>query len=223
MTRIFVTILLFACACSLQAQDEQNPYEGTALQAYLEYCLYQREAMTKKSTRQLRECIDESTESDFRFNDVHIRLFDIGTDIEAVDVPQAGKVEMYFTPDYVDELLMHDTDYRDAELEGPALMRDVETPNCMYTHQALGPAQTGLYRIPCTGHTRLICVPAPDRLVSVQVTSESGVQEAFTLEDAATAETPYIDCAWDMDQPGTVLIRITNLSKKTATFVLAMD
>ncbi|MCR4613809.1 MAG: hypothetical protein K5778_07390 [Bacteroidaceae bacterium] len=219
----FLLTALFLITLPLQAQEADNRYEGTALQAYLEYCLFQREAMTKKSTKLLRECIEESTESDFRFNDIPIRLSDITDDIETVEAATPSKVEMYYTPDYVDELLMHDTDYRDDELEGPALMRDVQASNCMYTHQALGAGQTGLYRIPCVGHTRLICVPAPDRLISVQVTSESGVAEPFTLSDQATRDTPYTDCAWDMDQQGSVLLRVTNLSKKNTSFVIATD
>lgn len=223
--RLLFTAMLLACACGMKAQDDQNPNEGTGLQAYLEYCLYQREAMARKSTQQLRECIEESTQSDFRFNDVPIRMNNISDDIEEVDVPKGNKVEMYFTPDYVDELLMHDTDYRDEELEGPALMRDteLEVPNCMYTHQALDVDQSGTYRIECSGRTRLICVPDPNGLVSVTVTSESGTDQPFKLEDKATPDTPYTDCAWNMTSTGTVLIKVTNLSKQKVSFVLAMD
>lgn len=220
--KTMITLFLLACTLTMQAQED-NPYEGTPLQAYLDYCLYQREAMTKKSTEQLRECIEESTESDFRFNDVRIRLSDITDYLEKVDVPKGNKVETYYTPDFVDELLMHDTDYRDDELEGPALMREVESPNCMYAHQALGVGQSGTYRIECYGPTRLICVPDPEGLISVTITSESGTDQPFTLEDKATTESPYTDCAWEMTDKGSVLIKVTNLSNKKVSFVMAMD
>ena len=222
MKTIF-TLLLLAGSLTALAQDEQSPYEGTPLQAYLEFCLYQREAMTKKSTEQLRECIEESTESDFRFNDVAIRLYDFTNDIEAVETTKGVKVDTYYTPDYVDELLMHDTDYRDAELEGPALMRDTEIANCMYAHQALAGGASGTWRIHCEGKTRLVCVPSPNGLVSVEITSESGVNQPFTLEDKATKDSPYTDCAWEMDEQGTVLVKVTNLSNKNVSFVLATE
>ena len=170
--RFILSTLWLLSALSVCAQHaDDNRYEGTGLQAYLEFCLSQREAMQKKSTDQLRECIEESTQSEFRFNDVRILMQELGDDLEEVIVPGVPKVSMEYTPDYVDQLLMHDTDYRDDELEGPALMRDAEAANCLYTHKALGPKQAGVYRIQCAGENRLICVPSPDGLVSVNVSS----------------------------------------------------
>ena len=60
-------------------------------------------------------------------------------------------------------------------------------------------------------------------LLSVHITSESGVAEPFTLDDKATQDNPYTDCAWDMDEKGTVLIKVTNLTDKNISFVFATD
>ena len=220
---IFCAVLLMA-AGKLAAQDEDGRFEGTGLQAYLEFCLWQREAMLKKSADQLRECIEESTESDFRFNDVHIRLADMnGYNFENTDPTMRNKVTMWFTPDYVDELLMHDTDYRDAELEGPALMREVMEPNCCYAHKALDAGQEATYRLHCYGPTRLICVPSPDGLIAVTVRSEGEVEEPFELKDEATDDNPYTDFFWERDGELYVLVTVRNLSQKAVTFVMATD
>lgn len=225
MKLIFIlsTLWLFSALSVCAQHADDNRYEGTGLQAYLEFCLSQREAMQKKSTDQLRECIEESTQSEFRFNDVRILMQELGDDLEEVIVPGVPKVSMEYTPDYVDQLLMHDTDYRDDELEGPALMRDAEAANCLYTHKALGPKQAGVYRIQCAGENRLICVPSPDGLVSVNVSSESGMDEPLNLDNTATDERPYTDIAWEMDDEGSVLITVRNLSDKPISFVLAME
>lgn len=219
--KAILLLLAFAAFGTAFAQEEAD--DDSPLQAYLDFCLYQREAMLKKSADQLRECIEESTQSDFRFNDIPIRLEDISDEILDVDAPPVRRPKMLYTPDFVDMLLMHDTDYRDAELEGPALMRDTSSSNCFYAHRVLGPKQTGTYRFKCLGNTRLICVPSPDGLVSVSVASESGVTEPFKLDDTATDETPYTDMAWEMDEEGTVLVTVRNTSEKEVSFVLATE
>lgn len=221
MKRLLFTLSLIAFQFSYCLAQELDP----AMQAYLDFCLLEREALSSSpiDCTKLERCIEEGDRDNFVFNNQRIRLAPNATfrTIASRDsVSLTGHA--IFKPWYVDSVLVSCI-MPDELIDEPTLKRGADE-NCFVEHRALKAHGRATYSFEGTGDMQLFVVADNGGLVRVRVSNGRQTATKFAYRAEATDEHPAAVLRWDMgDDEGDIIVTVENLSNKPVGFVLATN
>ena len=221
MKRLSLILSLLLCQLSYCLAQELDP----AMQAYLDFCLLEREALSSNpiDCAKLERCIEEGDRDNFVFNDQTIHLAPNATfrSITTRDsVSMSGHA--VFKPWFVDSILVSCI-MPDELIDEPTLKRGADE-NCFAEHRALKAHGKGTYTFQGTGDMQLFVVADNGGLVRVRANNPRSASYKFDHRAEATVERPAAVLRWDMgDAEGDIIVTVENLSDKPVGFVIATN
>ena len=211
--------MLTLCAALTSAIYAQHPDLDKPLQAYLDFCLAEREALNPLDCSKLEKCIEESTPMSFIYHGTKIELADNYTFIDLTpETTSTMKSHAYFRAEYIDSVLIDCV--LPENIDDPHMLRGAD--NCYIKHRALEAHGKGMYSYEGAGDMQLFVV-ADHGHVKVNVCNETGASQAFDLTAESIDSFPAAVLKWEMPATGKVIVNIENLSDKPAGFVIASN
>lgn len=209
-------IIFWALAFPLYAQQVAL---DKPVQAYLDFCLAEREALNPLDCKKLEKCIEESDATSFVFHGTKIELAYNSTFKDLTkETTSSMSNHAYFRPQYIDSVLI--SCVVPENIDEPTMKRGAD--NCYIQHRALSAHGKAKYSYEGAGDMQLFVV-ADYGHVKVNVFNDTGAKHPFNLTAESTDSYPAAVLKWEMPDGGKVIIMVENLSDKSVGFVIASN
>lgn len=221
MKRLSIILSLLLSQLSLCLAQELDP----AMQAYLDFCLLEREALSASpiDCSKLERCIEEGDRDNFIFQGQRISLAPNATFRTVAARDSVGMTgHAIFKPWFVDSVLVSCI-MPDELIDEPMLKRG-SGDNCFAEHRALKARGRATYAFQGSGDMQVFAVADCGGLLRVTVSSPRAAAYKFRHQAEATAERPAAVLRWDMgDDYGDIIVTVENLSNRAVGFVFATN
>lgn len=180
------------------------------LQNYIEACNLMKQGIEKQDKPILYSSMDLFDRLDI------VSIPD--TSIRAIDDKNALRPTLFFIPEFIDELILHNFEL--AKLDEASLLRNNSvSADISVSHHGIKAEKSMLLEIEGNSHMEILIVSSGNAAPQIEVKDKNNGKIIGNYSSSGSSS--WI--IWDMDNPGWFELKISNMDKSDETFVIAIN